>query len=155
MDAHAMLEYGHADLLRALDGLPPELWTKSGVTSRWSVKDLVAHLVSYEILLEEALMSVYGPGPWPTLEAMGRKTFNAEQVEARASRTPGELLKELNDTHARVMALVDAMPPERLRETGTIPWYGEAYALDDFIVYTNYAHKREHCAQIRRFRMQA
>jgi len=26
------------------------------------------------------------------------------------------------------------------------------YALDDFIVYTNYGHKREHSAQIAAFR---
>jgi len=40
-----------------------------------------------------------------------------------------------------------------LREVGTIRWYGPTYALDDLIVYVNYAHKREHCAQMRRWRM--
>ncbi len=34
---------------------------------------------------------------------------------------------------------------------GTLPWYGMEYALDDFIVYTFYGHKREHSAQIAAF----
>jgi len=50
------------------------------------------------------------------------------------------------------MKLAGSLTPERLRETGTIPWYGEQYSLDDLIVYSNYAHKREHSSQIRLFR---
>jgi len=63
-----------------------------------------------------------------------------------------EVLRELNDTHAQVMSLVAQIPPETLRRTGTLPWYGIDHALDDFIVYTNYGHKREHSAQIAAFR---
>jgi hypothetical protein len=37
---------------------------------------------------------------------------------------------------------------------GTLPWYGPEYALDDFIVYSYYGHKREHSAQINVFRDQ-
>lgn len=33
-----------------------------------------------------------------------------------------------------------------------MPWYGDAYALDDLIVYMYYGHKREHNAQIAAFR---
>ena len=39
-----------------------------------------------------------------------------------------------------------------LREVGTLPWDGEDYALDDFLVYGYYGHKREHSAQIAAFR---
>jgi hypothetical protein len=35
-----------------------------------------------------------------------------------------------------------------LRSTGTIPWYGEQYSIEDLIVYQYYGHKREHVAQI-------
>ena len=49
---------------------------------------------------------------------------------------------------ARVIELAAKIPAEKFRENGTIAWYGPDYCLDDFIVYTNYAHKREHAAQI-------
>ena len=54
--------------------------------------------------------------------------------------------------HARTMALIADIPAEVLRQPGTIPWYGDEYALDDLIVYQYYGHKREHMAQVDKFR---
>ena len=51
-----------------------------------------------------------------------------------------------------LMSMVDTIPSETLRQSGTLPWYGMAYALDDFLVYAYYGHKREHSAQIAAFR---
>ncbi len=48
--------------------------------------------------------------------------------------------------------MVGRIPSETLRQNGTLPWYGMAYALDDFLVYAYYGHKREHSAQIAAFR---
>src|SRR2546429_52353 len=70
----------------------------------------------------------------------------------RKRRSMREVLDEFNDTHAQVMSLAAQMRPETFRQTGTLPWYGMDYALDDFIVYTFYGHKREHSAQIAAFR---
>jgi hypothetical protein len=62
-----------------------------------------------------------------------------------------DVLAELNEAHARVMALATRIPAETYRQNGTLPWYGPEYDLDDFIVYTFYGHKREHSAQIAAF----
>ena len=62
-----------------------------------------------------------------------------------------EVLAEFNDAHAQVMSLATQISPELLRQTGTLPWYGMEYALDDFLVYTFYGHKREHSAHIAAF----
>ncbi len=48
--------------------------------------------------------------------------------------------------------MVAQLSSETLRQNGTLPWYGEGYALDDFLVYAYYGHKREHSAQIAAFR---
>ena len=63
-----------------------------------------------------------------------------------------EVLGAYNDAHAQVMSMVTQLPSETLRQPGTLPWYGEVYALDDFLVYAYYGHKREHSAQIAAFR---
>ena len=78
--------------------------------------------------------------------------FNDPEVAARKGKSVKEVLGELNDTHAQVMSLAARIPVETFRQTGTLPWYGMEYALDDFIVYTQYGHKREHSAQIAAFR---
>jgi len=80
------------------------------------------------------------------------KQFNDIEVSRRKAKTIQDVLAEFNDTHIQVMSLLVNIPSETLRQTGTLPWYGMEYALDDFIVYTQYGHKREHSAQIAAFR---
>ena len=64
-------------------------------------------------------------------------------MEARKEKTIQEVLAEYNDTHTQVMTMLAQIPVETRRQTGTLPWYGMDYALDDFLVYTYYGHKRE------------
>ena len=45
-------------------------------------------------------------------------------------------------------SLIGGIPETERSRPGTLPWYGDEYALDDFIVYTSYGHKREHGPQI-------
>jgi len=153
MNALEILRYGDGEVAKAVDGLDD--WTTPGVTSAWSAKDVLAHLASYERFLEEAMLEVLGRGPTPTLDAMrgDLKGFNAAQVASRRDTAPDAVRREYAEAHARVMALATEIGPDRLRAPGTIPWYGADYSLDDLIVYTNYAHKREHGAQLRAFRL--
>jgi hypothetical protein len=153
MNARDVVHYGHQTVLKAVDGVQGDDWTRVGVTSHWSTQDVIAHLASFEQLLEDALKSVLGRVPTPMLDAMGRdpRGFNDAEVDRRRGCAAAEVLGEYAATHERVMSLIEELGPDRLRQPGTIPWYGPDYSLDDFIVYTNYAHKREHCAQIRMF----
>lgn len=155
MNATDILKYGQLTVLRSLDGLPDSAWGTEGVCGWWSVKDIIAHLASFEHVLVEVLNTCLTGGPTPTLDQYrGEKgdQFNDAQVELRSGNSPGEVLMEYNETQARTMSLVARISPETLRQTGTIPWYGIEYALDDFMVYAYYGHKREHTAQINVFR---
>jgi DinB superfamily len=155
MNAHDVLHYAHADVLKTFDGVRDADWTKVGVTREWSMLDVLAHLTSYELFLEDALKSVLGRTPTPTLDAMGRDRagFNTAQVAARRGRTPQQVMDEYTQAHTRVMTMIEELGPERLRAVGTIPWYGAPYSLDDFIVYAIYGHEREHCGQVRQFKL--
>ncbi len=156
MNAHDILAYGHQDVLHALEDLLPEHWIAVGVTPLWSLKDLVAHLASFELFLEDAFKSVLDEKPTPTLDAMGHgaSAFNRDQISLRREHPREQVVQEYVDAHHRVMELVARLGPARLAAVGTIPWYGASYSLDDLVVYANYGHKREHCAQIRAFRRQ-
>ena len=155
MNAVDILKYGQLTLLQTIDGFPESAWETPGACGVWSVKNIIAHLASYEHVLVDVLTTFLGDGA--TTPYLARFTepggqFNDAEVGQRKERTLKEVLGELNDTHAQAMSLVAQIPPETLRRTGTLPWYGMDYALDDFIVYTNYGHKREHSAQIAAFR---
>jgi hypothetical protein len=154
MNALDVMKYGHQTVLTAVDGLAEADAIKPGVCSVWSAKDIIAHLASFELLLEDALKSFTGGGPTPIMDAKAKKgsEFNDSEVAERRGMTYGDVLAEYETAHERVMTLINTIPAETLRKEGTIPWYGPEYSLDDFIVYANYAHKREHCGQIRVFR---
>src|SRR5260221_9128268 len=137
MNALDVLKYGHSFVHRNIDDLPQTLWNTNGVCGVWSVKDIIAHLTSFEHLLEEVLMGFVGGGPTPYLEAMANseQSFNDVQVAQRNGMSPGEVLAEYNETYSRVAKCAAQIPAETWRKTGTIPWYGIEYALDDYVVY--------------------
>jgi hypothetical protein len=78
--------------------------------------------------------------------------FNDIEVSRRTAKTIQDVLAEFNDTHLQVMSLLVNIPSETRSISGTLPWYGREYALDDVLVYMYYGHKREHSAQIAAFR---
>ena len=153
MNAVDILKYGQQTVLQTLEGFPASAVETPGACGVWSVKDIIAHLASYEQVLVDVLSTFTGKHPTPYLDKFTRPggQFNDTEVGARKVRTMSEVLAELNDTHAQVMSLAAQIPPESFRHNGTLPWYGMEYALDDFIVYTFYGHKREHSAQIAAF----
>jgi uncharacterized damage-inducible protein DinB len=156
MNATDILKYGQLTLLRTFDAFPQEAWETEGACGYWSVKDIIAHLASYEQVLIDILTSFTGGGSTPALNAYLEQgdQFNDLEVDKRKDQTMQDVLAELKDAHAQTMSLIVNIPPETLRQTGTIPWYGADYSLDDLLVYMYYGHKREHSAQIAAFQDQ-
>jgi hypothetical protein len=154
MNAIDILKYGHLTLSKSINGLPEADWTKGGVCGVWSVKDIMAHLASYEQWLNEILASVLDGGDILTLQRMAQHPddWNDVEVSARSHLTVEQILAEYNEKQAQNMTLAARIPAETWRQNGTLSWYGPEYSLDDFIVYTFYGHKREHSAQIDHFR---
>ncbi|HLI08309.1 MAG TPA: DinB family protein [Ktedonobacteraceae bacterium] len=154
MNATGILKYGQLTVLHTIDGFPESAWETSGACGYWSVKDILAHLASYERVLVDILASFTTAGvPTPALDTFIEMDaqFNDSEVSRRKGNTIQDVLAEFNDAHAQVMTLVASISPEKLREVGTLPWYGSAYSLDDMLVYMYYGHKREHSAQIAAF----
>jgi DinB superfamily len=154
MNATDILKYGQHTVLQAIDGFPETAWETPGACGVWSVKDIIAHLASYELVLVDILSTFTGGGATPVLNAFNEPggQFNDNEVNRRKEKSAQDVLAEFNDAHTQVMALIVNIPLETLRQNGTLPWYGMNYALDDVIVYMYYGHKREHSAQIAAFR---
>ena len=110
----------------------------------------MAHLSIFEAGLAQLLESFLG-GPFPELLSNMDSSKNDELVAQKKDKSFDELFADYEQSHARAMELISKISPERLREVGTIPWYGNEYSLDDFIVYTFYGHAREHAARFDAF----
>jgi uncharacterized protein (TIGR03083 family) len=150
MNAADVVMYGQGTFLAGLDSVPQSEWDLPDVCGYWSVRQIVTHIASYEAMFADVLASITGNDPTPTLDAFRNDPagFNDAEVERRADLTTDAALAELKSEHERVMSLIREIPPKRLSEPGTIPWYGPEYSVDDLIAYQVYGHKREHAAQI-------
>jgi hypothetical protein len=158
------LHGGLADGVRAAIHLPDHLakpqmaWpdrrdqaSLPGPVGYWSAKDVIAHLASYELVLVEVLQNILEPRPTPLVDEFKAdgQAFNDRQVDVmRRDRTMQEVLDEYLSAYEGVAQLAKEVPTAAWRRMGILPWYGPAYDLEDFIVYTYYGHKREHCGQI-------
>jgi hypothetical protein len=156
MNAQDILKYGQLTVLGTIDGFPEASWETPGACGYWSVKDILAHLASYELMLVDILSASASGGvsPTPTLNSyieMGGQ-FNDFEVDRRKAKTIQDVVGEFNDAHQQTMSLIASIPVETLRQPGMQPWYGMEYSLDDIIVYMYYGHKREHSAQIAAFK---
>jgi uncharacterized protein (TIGR03083 family) len=149
-----VLKYGHATVLRAVADLPEADWHTAGVCGYWSVREIIAHLASFERALAEAIDVAGGAASGPQLTALLRngQAFNDAQVAARAGLSVAETLAEYESAHQAAAHRAAGLPTEQFRQVGFLPRYGSAYDLEDFIAYSFYGHKREHSAQIAVFR---
>ena len=153
MHAQDVLFYGHRSLMRALDALDHAYWGTPGVCGVWTAKDVVAHLASYEIMLSEVLGSFLDLDDTPTLNRYrDGENANDAEVEARAGMSVDQVLAEYEAARQLVDTRIKQIPETTLRETGALPWYGEEYDLEDYIVYVGYGHKREHAAQFNSYK---
>lgn len=156
MNAEDILKYGHLLVLDTAKMIPEAEWNRPNVCGWWSTRQIFAHLAVYEILLVDVLGQVSGSNPpIPTLDLMiktGPDVFNDQTIPARDGMTLPEVLVEYTDAYQTVSGLLPQISIETRRQTGTLPWYGMEYDVEDFLVYSYYAHKREHCTQIAVFK---
>lgn len=154
MHALDVLKYGNLTVLRAVQDLAEEDWHTPNVCGFWSVRQIIAHLASFEHVLLGALDVARGePTAGPLAEMLrDGQAFNDRQVPARAGLSPAETLAEYEATHARTLERAAALSSSLFYNTGFLPAYGMEYDLEDFITYAFYGHKREHAAQIMVFR---
>ncbi|KAB2903629.1 MAG: maleylpyruvate isomerase N-terminal domain-containing protein [Anaerolineae bacterium] len=155
MNTVDILKNGHLTVLRTVDGLPDHTWEMGGVCGVWSVKDILAHLASFEHVLEDLLNHLLdNSAATPTLNRMIETgdDFNDLEVARYNGQSSADIWRDYRVTCEKTLTLAEKIPAEQWRQNGVLPWYGEIYDLDDFIVYTFYGHKREHCAQINVFK---
>ncbi len=148
------LQRAHRDLLRVVDALSPEDWSRGVPYGEWTIKDLVAHCIGD--------MSPSGPGlivagvltpafiEETAAAVWDARALNEEMVASRRRFTPEDLRQllfeahdarieatlRIDETHAEVLAFTVPMGPNYDLRVEDWLWYGY--------------HDRAHAADIRR-----
>jgi hypothetical protein len=137
------LDQAWAALQASYAGLPHARLIEPGVTGDWSVKDILAHVTTWE---EEALkhlpLIMAGGRPPRYVTYGGIDAFNAKMTEAKRRLPLPEVLRQLDDTHARIADFVRATPDAQW----AAPRVRRRLKLD------TYSHYPEHAEAIRTWR---
>jgi uncharacterized protein (TIGR03083 family) len=110
------LDRAWAALAVSYDGLSDAQMELPGVTGDWSVKDILAHVTTWE---EEALRNLplvlQGSRPRRYKDLYGGiDAFNAQMTEKKRSLSLADVLGQLDETHQRLTACVRSAPEEEL-----------------------------------------
>jgi hypothetical protein len=116
-----------------------------GVTGAWSIKDIIAHVSWWE---EEALKHLPlilagGRPPRYSVTYGGIDAFNARMTERKKDLSHTEVLRQRDDIHRRLVALIQSAPEAQMtRETR----FRRRLRLD------TYGHYPKHARAIRTWR---
>jgi len=111
----SLLEASHTELLAAIDGLTPEQMAIP-VFADWSVKDILAHIVSWEEYTLLDLQRVTR-GHMPALASFNQRdvdNWNALVMSLRRGFPLDQVMHELEANRKATIAALDALPDERL-----------------------------------------
>lgn len=104
------------DLRAAYAGLSEAELTEPGVVEGWSVKDILAHVTTWE---EEALrylpLIAQGSRPPKYITYGGLDAFNAMMTEKKRDLALPEVLGQMEATHQRLLDYLATVPEERIK----------------------------------------
>ena len=132
------------DLQDAMGGLSDEEMLTPGAVGEWSVRDIIAHVTTWEEEALHALPIIVNGGKLPRYASQGGiDAFNARQQAARRDVSLDRLRAEMAATHHRFLALIDRIPESAYKTEGR---FLKRLRLD------TYGHWRLHTEDVRRWR---
>jgi hypothetical protein len=139
------LEAAWCEFLGSLAGLSEEERLEPGVTGNWSVRDIVAHVTTWE---EEALKHLPfvlkgGTPPRYSTAHGGIDAFNARTTLEKKDLSIRQVFRQMNDVHGRLITLLWRVPENGLRSETR---FRHRLRLD------TYGHYPKHARAIRRWR---
>ena len=132
------------ELEEAYAGLAGAQLAVPGANGDWSVKDILAHVTTWE---EETLqyLPLIATGGTPPRYASGGglDAFNAQKMAQKRDLAPKEVLRQLDAVHARLRDYVQSVPEEHfIHDT----------RFRRRLRYDTYSHYPEHARMIREWR---
>jgi rSAM/selenodomain-associated transferase 1 len=120
------VEGAAAELHSLLSGIPYQAWLETAA-GRWTVKDVLGHLLVWsELLLDEVDALV--PGTTKSIRAVDIDAWNAEQVTAHRGWPVDRLKAAWDSSVSRSVRTLQQVPAERWQLRRTVPWATEPVA---------------------------
>src|SRR3989442_2929095 len=140
------LDRAWAALKESCAGLSEPRLGEPGVSGDWSVKDVLAHVTTWEgEALRHLPLILAGGRPPRYVRYGGIDAFNAKMTEEKRGLSLSEVLRQLADTHGHLIDFVRRTPERQFtRDT----------RLRRRLRLDTYSHRPQHAEAIREWRKQ-
>jgi uncharacterized damage-inducible protein DinB len=145
------LNEARAKLLGALEGLSADQMLMPGAVGIWSVKDVLAHIATWESELVTALSQVQNRRVPSMLAIEDIDDWNEDQYHANVQRPLEAVLADLEGVHRVLCRKVEEFDERSLIDNRRYKWM-EGEPLAYLIQETASWHEREHAEEIRAWR---
>lgn len=144
----------HDNLMNSMAGLTEETMLSTPVCGAWTIRDVFAHVLSWNEVCSLLLRQWPEPDPemireWKWLEGDSMTAMNNRLMAARTHLTMIEIADGLTTEYRRMMRTFDRASDADLRSEG-LTWGGPG-VLSNFF-YEIFVHEAEHAAQVWAFR---
>lgn len=120
------IEVEHKALEGLLAGLSPAQMTQPGVVGEWSVKDVLAHLLEWQLML----LSWHAAGLKGKVPVTPAERFNWAQLpelnqqiyEKHCNRPLADIQKEFKASHRKMLNTIQGLSEEELFARGHYAW---------------------------------
>lgn len=143
----ARVEKAWREFQEAYAGLSDSQLITPGVTGAWSVRDILAHVTTWEQEALKHLPTILKGGKPPRYSVTygGINGFNRTMTEQKRGLPLTEVRHELEHTHRQIIGLIESVPEGQIR---TETPFRHRLRLD------TYGHYPKHAQAIRRWRKQ-
>ena len=126
-------------------GLSEAQLVEPGVSGVWSVRDIVAHVTTWEEEALKHLPSILEDRRAPRYSVVygGIDAFNAQMTRLKGGLSLAEVFRQLDEVHQRVIDMIERAPESHLISEGR---FRRRLRLD------TYTHYPKHAQAIRRWR---
>jgi hypothetical protein len=110
------LEMAWTVLKESYAGLSNAQLLEPGVMGDWSVKEILAHVTTWEeVALRYLPLITIGEKPPRYVQYGGLDAFNAQMAEQKRSLGLAVVLSQLDETHRRLISYLQSVPDEQFR----------------------------------------
>ncbi len=135
-----------AKLLKSIEGLDEYLMTQETVDGTWTVKDILAHLTSWERTLLVPLYAYAQTGEFLPEVIPDDLAWNDQQAAKWQRKSLKTVISELHETRREILEQVARLKPEQWESELAAPWRGKS-TLAELISGLSW-HENEHLESI-------
>lgn len=153
-EAIQQLRAARKELQETIGGFTAEDFSRSKAVAKWTLKDVLAHIASWDEEMVRVLQTFTMPGDsiytYAISDRNGFAAWNEEQVAARAERTVAEVVSEFEIARRDLIQVVEGLTDAVLNRSRMTSWGKAATGFE--LVMTQVDHDREHSEQIKSYK---